>query len=163
MPYTTTFDGSFGVETYLDTETINLILGLNKSRRVKRDPKVLAKKLDISVKECLDTYLDEGQLYVPESDDVTDDESVIDFNEPPADQPGLFCKWTVDVEDNSIVWDGSKDFPEFFEWLNYLMETILIPRGYTVNGKVRYVGKRLDDMGIIEIKKNCVLLRRFIC
>ena len=157
-----TFDGSFGVETYLDNDTINLILGLNKSRRVKRDTKALARKLDISVKECLETYLEDGQLYVPDCDDFTDDESVVSLNEPPSDQPGLFCKWTVDVEDNSIVWDGTQDFENFFEWLNYLIEIVLKPRGYVVNGKVRYVGKRLDDMGLITVKKNDVLLKRFV-
>lgn len=157
-----TFDGSFGVETYLDTETINLILGLNKSRRVKRDTKALARKLDISLKECLETYLEDGQLYVPDNDDITDDESVVSLNEPPSDQPGLYCKWTVDVEDNSIVWDGSQDFENFFEWLNYLIEIVLKPRGYVVNGKVRYIGRRLDDMGLITVKKNDVLLRRFV-
>jgi hypothetical protein len=104
--YSTSFQGSFGVETYIDDDTINLIKGLNATRRMKRDIKTLANELKISVKQCLEYYLEDGQLYTEGSDSLKE-LNIIDANEPPIDQPSLYCKWTVDVEDNSIIWDGT--------------------------------------------------------
>ena len=48
------------------------------------------------------------------------DNSIVDYNEPPTGQPGLWCQWII--EDNEIIWDGGEKFYNYIEWIEYLIE-----------------------------------------
>jgi hypothetical protein len=68
MGYTTDFVGSFSVNRPLDLQTMEMINRFSESRRMKRDSKKLAHALAISLEECLERYLEEGQLYCEDED-----------------------------------------------------------------------------------------------
>ena len=154
MGYTTDFSGIFRVsrngQEGLDEETQRLINEISETRRVKRD----LTKLGMT-QEQADTYGVEGEFYTCEEDD-DNDISVLGHNTPPSTQPGLWCSWIYDVGQGGIVWDQSEKFYNYIEWIEYLIEHILAPRGYIVNGDMFWRGEDIDDNGVILIKNNNV-------
>jgi len=145
MGYTTDFDGCFKIDRPLDDETFNLINGLANTRRMKRD---------------LDTkYGEEGEFYYkPDSNDFgqENDDNIIDYNMPPKTQPGLWLQWIVLDDHQTIEWDGGEKFYDYIEWIEYLINKILGPRGYKINGEVYWQGEDPNDRGKIEITDNLV-------
>lgn len=67
--------------------------------------------------------------------------------------PGIWCQWIINLE-NKLEWDGAEKFYNYVEWLEYLIEKIFAPRGYKLNGRIRFHGERFWDMGIIYVKDN---------
>jgi hypothetical protein len=66
----------------------------------------------------------------------------------------------VPNEDGSaLVWDEGEKFYDYTEWIVYLINQYLAPRGYTVDGEVRWNGEEDEDKGIIIVKKNKVSTR----
>ena len=146
MGYTTDFDGHFTIDKPLDDETFNLINGLANTRRMGR------KGLDPE-------YGEEGELYYnPDSDDCGQehDENIINYNVPPRTQPSLWLQWIVGEDKQTIEWDGCEKFYKYIEWIKYLIDKILEPRGYKVSGVVHWAGEGSGDKGKIEIKDNKV-------
>jgi hypothetical protein len=47
-------------------------------------------------------------------------------------------------------------FYNYVEWLEYLINVFLKPRGYVLEGCVRFFGEETEDMGYIEVKRNKV-------
>lgn len=82
--------------------------------------------------------------------------NIIDYNRPPRTQPGLWCQWTPNEDGTAIEWDGGEKFYSYVEWIKYLIEKILSPRGYVLNGEVNWYGEDRDDEGIICIVDNVV-------
>jgi len=80
---------------------------------------------------------------------------LIDYNAPPHGVPGLWCQWTVD-EDGHITWDGNEKFYHYDEWLSWLIENILRPWGYVLNGTLDYQGEDDDDFGRLIVVDNVV-------
>ena len=37
-----------------------------------------------------------------------EDSSILEYNDPPPSQPGLWCQWIV--EDDQLIWNGMKSF-----------------------------------------------------
>jgi len=149
MGYTTDFDGHFTIDKPIDNETFNLINGLANTRRMGRkdlDPK----------------YGVEGEFYYdPNSNNFgqEDDNSIIDHNTPPKTQPGLWLQWVVDDDHQTIRWDENEKFYDYVEWIEYIINRILKPRGYKVNGIVYWEGEDgIRDTGEIEIKDNEVMV-----
>lgn len=53
---------------------------------------------------------------------------VIDLNEPPEGQPGLWCEWTPTPDGRQIVWNhGTNKFTFSAQWLDYLISQFLAP------------------------------------
>jgi hypothetical protein len=88
--------------------------------------------------------------------DNSKDNSVIEYNAPVANQPGLWCQWNPSEDGTEIVWDGSEKFYNYVEWIEYLIDTFLEPWGYKVNGSVVWQGEDTGDVGVIEVKDNVV-------
>jgi hypothetical protein len=84
------------------------------------------------------------------------DAFVIDENEPPKGQPGLWCQWVPTDDGTAIVWDGGEKFYYHLEWLHYLLDHFLKPWGYVLNGKVTWQGEDPEDVGIILVVDNVV-------
>jgi len=145
MGYITDFSGQFNLDKPLDDETYTLLKGLNETRRMKRnvDPK----------------YGVEGEFYVesdaPSGQDF-DNPNVIDGNTPPSTQPGLWCQWTPTEDRLHIEWDEGEKFYYYVEWIKYIVDKILKPRGYVLNGEVEWEGESTDDLGLLSIKDNVV-------
>jgi hypothetical protein len=154
MGYTTDFNGHFKVEPKLDKETADLINGIASTRRMKRDLHVLATMLKKNYLECLQKYGFEGELYYDNGQET--DPSIIDHNLPPSTQPSLWCQWVYKPEEGIIEWDHGEKFYEYVEWIKYLINRILQPKGYTLNGTVYWEGEDPSDKGEIIIMNNKV-------
>jgi hypothetical protein len=136
MGYTTEFVGKFSIDKKLDDNTYKLLKGLANTRRMKR--KVDAK------------YGIEGEFYVEGKGFAgqDQDETISDYNSPPSTQPGLWCQWTPSPDKKSLEWDGNEKFYAYTIWLQYLIEKILKPRGYKVNGMVTWQGRERSRQGV---------------
>ena len=69
---------------------------------------------------------------------------------------GLWCQWAPNKEGTAIGWDGNEKFYDYIEWIKYLIEKILKPNGYVLNGNVHWQGEDEGDRGVIEIINNKV-------
>ena len=160
MGYSTDFWDEFTIDKPLDDETYALLEGLSQTRRMSRDIVKLGKRVyeienptpeDIANWEK--EFGCEGEFWVGDQDKTED---VINDNQPPATQPGLWCQWEILEDRQTIIWDGGEKFYEYIAWIEYIIDRILKPRGYTVNGEVTWQGEESTDAGIISITNNHV-------
>lgn len=145
MGYTTEFFGKFIIDRALDDDTFRLMRGLENTRRMKRN---VDSKYGI-----------EGEFYVDGKGFMGqdfDDPTILDFNHPPKTQPGLWCHWSVLDDRKTIEWNGGEKFYYYVEWLEYLIKSVLSPKGYIVNGRVSWEGEERDDVGVIHVTDNKV-------
>lgn len=145
MGYTTKFEGEFRINRKLDDDTFKLLKGLSETRRMKRAG--LGEQYGIDG----EFYID-GAGYMGQ--DTTPD--VVDANSPPSTQPGLWCQWTPGDDRQSIAWDGEEKFYNYVTWIVYLINAVLKPRGYVVNGEVTWQGEESGDIGKIVVTDNDV-------
>lgn len=147
MGYHTEFQGVFNLDKPLDPETLALLKGLATTRRMKR-------KLGPE-------YGIDGEFYVEGGGFMGQDseENVVDHNHPPGTQPSLWCQWVPNDAGTELGWDGGEKFYCYIEWIEYLIDRILKPRGYEVNGKVEWQGENLSDTGVIVVENNVVRAR----
>lgn len=144
MGYTTDFNGQFTLNKKLDDETYDLLIGLNETRRMKRnvDPK----------------YGCDGEFYVENRNNFGQDRegNIVDYNTPPRTQPGLWCQWRPTEDRLQLEWDQGEKFYGYVEWIVYLIDKILAPRGYVLNGIVNWSGEEMGDIGSIIVEENKV-------
>lgn len=156
MGYTTEFTGSFQLNKPLDKKTAKLINGLNRTRRMKRD----LTKLGMTQEEA-NQYGIDGEFYCPPKSNFCgqdNDASIVDFNEPPETQPGLWCGWRYSKTNNCIKWDGGEKFYHYVSWLKYLIDNILGSE-YQLNGEVTFQGEDEDDKGTIIVENNVIVVK----
>ncbi len=84
------------------------------------------------------------------------EDNVIDFNSPPGPQPGLWCQWCPSEDRKGIEWDGGEKFYRYAEWLEYLVDKVLAPKGYVLNGEVEWQGEDRNDRGVLKVVDNVV-------
>lgn len=140
MGYTTIFSGTFQINKPLDDETFQLIKEIATTRRMKRDETKLKNLYGKNFGTEGEFFVDGKGSFGQESD-----ETVLNNNAPPRTQPGLWCQWTVENDRKTITWDGGEKFYQADAWINYLIEAILKPRGYIVNGSVNALGDDPED------------------
>lgn len=85
-----------------------------------------------------------------------EDNSVIDYNTPPYDQPSVWCDWKV-TDDGNIAWNGSEKEHNNVAWLEYIIKHFIAPEGYVLNGILEYQGEDPDDYGQIIVQNNTVI------
>ena len=100
MGYTTNFEGNVKTDKPVSKEIYDLINGLAKTRRMKRN---------------ITGFGVEGEFYYdPKSFAVCgqswDDNTIEDSNKPPRTQPSLWLQWVVQPDRHTIEWDGSEKF-----------------------------------------------------
>ena len=147
MGYTTDFEGEFTLNKKLDKETHEFLNKLNDTRRMKR-------KLDAK-------YGVDGEFFVDGEgfEGQTEDDSVIDGNQPPSTQPSLWCQWKPSEDGMSIKWDYAEKFYSYVEWIEYIVNAILAPKGYVLNGEVTWQGEEQGDIGKIIIEDNQIAVK----
>ena len=148
MGYNSEFKGKFNLNKPLDDVTFNFLKKLSETRRMSR--RVDAK------------YGVEGEFYVDGDGDGFRDATVININQQPKTQPGLWCQWVPTEDRLHIEWNGAEKFYNYIEWMEYLISKVLAPRGYVVNGDVKWRGEDFDDTGVIEVHDNIVMGKRLI-
>jgi len=149
MGYTTIFEGSFQINQPVDEETFELISKLSKTRRMKRDEEKLYKMYQKNFGVEGEFFVQGGGYFGQEND-----ETVLNHNAPPRTQPGLWCQWSIKEDKQTIVWDGGEKFYEADAWAHYLIEAILKPRGYIVNGSMNALGENPQDQWSIFVINN---------
>ena len=144
MGYSTDFFGRFELNKKLDDETNELLVGLSTTRRMKRD--------------VGPEYGVEGEFYFDGQGSwgQDNDSTVIDHNQPPSTQPGLWCQWRPTEDRLNIEWDEAEKFYHYVEWIDYIIQKILKPKGYKLNGAVKWIGDDRDDRGVIDINDNVI-------
>jgi hypothetical protein len=142
--YTTDFSGTFKLNKKLSEEDHTFLNKFNETRRMGRnvDPKYGVEG---------EFYVDGGGAFGQDSED-----NVINNNQPPKTQPGLWCQWRPTDDGMGIEWDGGEKFYEYVAWIEYLIDKVLGPRGYVLNGEVEWEGEESGDLGKISIKDNVV-------
>ena len=161
MGYTTYFNGTFAIDRKVDDETAEYIRNFNRTRRMKRDPGKLAKRLGLTKKEVIAKYGEECELWCGDTEALgqTSTDDVVDFNSS-GKQPGLWCKWTITDDNQYIEWDGNEKFYDYVEWIEFINERILKPRGYKLtHGDVYWTGEDGDDLGMITIEDGKVVAK----
>lgn len=144
MGYTTDFTGNFKLNKKLDLETHEFLTKLAETRRMKRK---LGPEFGI-----------EGEFFVDGKGLAGQDrdDSIVEYNYPPSTQPGLWCQWVPTEDGLTIEHDGGEKFYNYVEWIEYIIDKILKPRGYSLTGQVTWVGEDRSDLGRILIVDNVV-------
>lgn len=161
MGYTTEFEGQFDLDKPLTDEQKLYITSFCGTRRMKRNSDK-AEKLNDPIRKAVglpigkDAEFFVGGLGTAGQDR---DESIVQYNDPPASQPGLWCQWVPNEDGTAIEWDGSEKFYEYIEWIRYMINSFFKPWGIKLNGKVRWRGENFDDIGAIVIKNNKVSIK----
>ena len=149
MGYNTEFCGQFMTTNPVDEETYKLLVGLASTRRMARN--------------VGPEYGIEGEFYVEGSgvDGQGREPNIIDYNRPPITQPNFWCKWLMQEDHQTIMWNGMEKFYNYVEWLQYIVRKVLSPRGYLLNGTVYWRGYDFRDNGRITVVNNRVSAKRF--
>jgi hypothetical protein len=144
MGYTTEFNGKFNLNKKLDKETHEFLTKLASTRRMKR--------------KLPPEYGIEGEFYVDGAGYAGQDreDSIVDYNKPPSTQPGLWCQWIPTHDGTAIEWDGGEKFYHYVDWIKYIIDKVLAPRGYSLSGVVDWRGEDWSDTGTIVVRDNKV-------
>lgn len=148
MGYTTDFKGKFKLNKELDDKTYEFLVKLSNTRRMWR-------KLGSE-------YGVDGEFYVDGGGDFGQgrEDNIVNYNKPPSTQPGLWCQWCPTEDRLHIEWNGAEKFYHYVEWIEYITDNFLIPRGYVLNGEVEWHGEDDDDQGIIVATNNEITTKR---
>ncbi len=150
MGYTRSFFGSFKLSRPLTEAQAAYLQAFAETRRMQRDPPLLAIVPD-PLREATGLPLGpEGGFFIGDGELQSDDHpTVVDGDEPPAGQPGLWCRWTPTGGGTAIEWSGIEKFYHHVEWLEYLCDHFLGPWGYTLQGQVDWVGQDGEQQGTV--------------
>lgn len=149
MGYTTDFEGRFELNKELSPKMAQYLTLFNETRRMKRNAD--------------EVFGIEGEFFVFGGGSLGQgrEENIIDYNEPPSTQPALWCQWTPTSDLMGIEWDGGEKFYYYTEWLVYLINKILAPNGYILNGVVTWQGEENGDVGEIFVENNIVFIQEW--
>ncbi|KAL9654143.1 hypothetical protein ABK040_016489 [Willaertia magna] len=178
MGYTTEFEGKFNLNKNLATnlKALQQIQILSLTRRIQYNLEEILKKEKKTIEEIIQLYGVEAEFYNPNLSTILEkypnpldwsyrlftDISFSDHNDllcsnydsPPLCQPSLWCQWCYNKEENVLEWDGIEKF--YVDWIVYIINVVLKPEDFIVNGKVNYIGEDTNDFGVIIVKDNVV-------
>lgn len=150
MGYTTNFSGEINVDPPLTQDEIVYLKKFNTTRRMacQQGP----------------YYVDRGGFHGQEHGP-----DVIDYNEPPDGQPGLWCQWVPTDDGVGIEWDEGENFYDAPEWMKYLIEHFVgeaplakaqLPflNSHCLNGEIEAQGEDGDDRWKLIVKDNEVFI-----
>ena len=158
MGYHTDFAGQFTLDKPLTPEHRAYLEAFAQTRRMQRNPELAAKMPD-PLRDAVGLPVGEqGEYFVGSTNNVGQDRTpdITNFNQPPADQPELWCQWTPSEDGSAIVWDQGEKFYHYTDWIIYLIQHFLAPWGYVLNGTVEWEGESRGDLGQIVITDNAV-------
>lgn len=154
MGYTTKLYGTFFLDKRLFDSQVLYLLEFANTRRMKRDVAILQNAPDLA-REAVGLPLGEdGCYFVNEEWDKDSEASIVNYNLPPAGQPGLWCNWVPNSDGSGIQWNGREKFYHYIEWLQYIINNFLQPWGYLLNGEVNWEGEDPADIGHITVVDN---------
>ena len=154
MGYTTEFTGYMKIDPPLNPDQVSYINKFSETRRMKRDPDKASQNPD-PLREAVGLPIGEEGAYLIGGSDIRghgEDKNIIDYNAPPAGQPGLWCQWVISEDGSNLEWDYGEKFYEYERWLEYIQEHFLTPWGSKLNGEIEWSGEERDDIGILYAK-----------
>ena len=161
MGYTTDFNGVFTLDRPLEPEHKTYLAKFSATRRMKRNTyKVIDRPDPIRITAGLPIG-DEGGYFVGEEGFAGQNlgEDVLNFNEPPEGQPGLWCQWVPTEDATGIAWDQAEKFYNYVGWLEYIIDHFLKRWGYVLSGEVTWEGEDSGDLGKIIVTNNEVMVK----
>lgn len=165
MGYNTDFEGEFRLNKPLTKEMREYLIAFSDSRRWKRDvntvmdePDPLRTAVGLPLGDDAEFYV--GACNTGEYTLIPGSVFCVRAAVPPATQPGLWCNWWPNQDGTAILWDGTEKFYNYIEWIEYLIEKILAPNGYSLNGIIEWQGEDEEDVGQITINNNDVHVGR---
>jgi hypothetical protein len=175
--YTTKFNGSFKLDKPLTADQIAYLNRFSETRRMKRDTKI-AETLSDGIRKAVRLPIGkEAGFFVGGAGFCGQerDNSILEYNDPPEGQPGLWCQWVTNTNANDVTlgwrpdsiaeegreigWNGGEKFYNYVEWLVYIIENFLKPWGYILNGEVEWQGEERSDIGLLVVRNNVVSTR----
>jgi hypothetical protein len=159
MGYTTDFNGEITLDRPLNEAERTFLNTFSDTRRMKRDTSKLAPPSVLNRSVGLDNGKEGGFFVGAEGLAGQDrDNSIVDYNSPPEGQPSLWCQW-ISPDGTCIEWDGGEKFYDYTKWMEYIINSFLIPWGVVANGVIEWNGEEPDDLGQIVVKNNKVTER----
>lgn len=170
MGYYTSFYGSMSFNKPLDEKMAKFIRSFAESRHVKRDADKIITELkdnNIEPKHILppvpgiENFGTNGKffarpIYLSDKHIIPDDymdPSVIDYNRPPDDCPGLWCDINISEDNSELTLVDGKNY-EYVKWLEWLIKYFFEPAGYILNGNIEFQGEEHSDSGTITANDN---------
>lgn len=153
MGYSTEFYGSLQFSTPLNEAQVQYIQSFSETRRMKRNPD-LADKMPNQKRLAVNLPIGrDGGYFTGSEEDMgqTRDSSVVEYNFPPGNQPGLWCQWTVSDDGTELVWNEAEKFYSYVEWLQYMIDNFFTPWGAKLNGSIDWEGEERGDTGTIKV------------
>lgn len=148
MGYSTDFEGKLKFNKQLSVDDLNFLKKLANTRRMKRN---------VGPEYGIDGefYVDGGGMMGQDRED-----NIVDYNEPPQTQPSLWLDWEPTEDGWYLEWNGTEKFYSYIEWLEYLIEKILKPKGYSLDGEITWQGEEPSDIGKIIVDNNIITVKR---
>ncbi|MGC4117276.1 MAG: hypothetical protein QM765_22490 [Myxococcales bacterium] len=158
MGYSTDFFGKVQITPPLNAQEVAYLTKFSETRRM---------------------HLKQGPYFVsqPGYAGQEDGPDVVDYNEPPPGQPGLWCQWVPADDGAALGWNGAEKFYEAEAWMQYLVEHFLRPgakaassgdpqfAGFTFNhrveGRILASGEEFPDLWRIDVADNQVSTYRY--
>lgn len=148
MGYTTEFAGSIKVEPPLTQREMEFLKKFSETRRMKRKN---------------GPYFVDGSGFYGQGADP----DIISYNDPPNEQPGLWCQWTPTDDGTTIEWNGGEKFYNAVEWMEYLIRHFIgtnpianaeLPflSKHTLNGTILAQGEDITDRWKLLVENNVV-------
>ena len=162
MGYQTEFKGRLRFTTPLTAAQVAYIRKFSDTRRMKRDANKASSLPDpVRLAAGIAGVGEEGGYFVGGGGDFGQghDLSVLDHNKEPKGQPGLWCKWTVNNAGTQLGWSGAEKFYDYVQWLKYLITHFFNVWGVKLNGKIRWQGEELGDIGTIVVEDSKVTVK----
>jgi hypothetical protein len=149
MGYNTDFFGDFTITPALKEEDALYLTKFSETRRMKRDSGILKAMYD-------EDFGVDGEWFVGGSGMLGQDtdQSVVEYNCPPKTQPGLWCNWMPKENGSKLGWTENEKSYNMYDWLAYLVNNYLAPRGYVLNGFVKAHGEEPGDIWAMEVTDN---------
>lgn len=157
MGYHTWFSGKFSLNRPLEPRHKEYLEQFSDTRRMKWDANQIQNVPD-PIREAVGLPLGvEGEFFVADTGSDGQETSrpgLISSNEPPGDQPSLWCQWIPSEDGAFIVWNEAEKFYGYVEWLRYIIDKFLKTWGYVLDGEVHWEGQDELDDGAIIVKSN---------
>jgi hypothetical protein len=71
-----------------------------------------------------------------------------------------YCQWQLTEDRLGIEWDGNEKFYQYEEWLQIIIDQLLLPNTYSLTGEVEFQGEDTEDHGFLFIEENKVKTRK---
>jgi hypothetical protein len=153
MGYTTEFEGKIEITPALPLDLIEYINKFSETRRMKRNTKVL-KNIYNGEFGFNGDYGVEGEYFIGD-----DNCSIVDYNDPPKTQPGLWCDWEITKDGKCIQWNETEKFYDAEIWMQYIIDNF-IGNDYSCNGTISAQGEEFDDQWDLIVENNKVRVER---